>query len=58
MTAVTRDAEAILQALIMIKNSIKLSFTLPLLLWMIKTSSPLTDSPISTLHLQTNEPLV
>lgn len=49
MTAVTRDAEAILQALIIIKSSIRLSFICPQPLCMINTSSPLTDSPISTL---------
>ena len=49
ITAVTRDAEAILQALIMIRSSIKLSLTSPLPLCTIYTSSPRTDSPISTL---------
>ncbi|KAF0773500.1 putative secreted protein [Aphis craccivora] len=49
MTAVTRDADAILQAFIMINSSIKLSLTSPLPLCIIYTSSPLTDSPISTL---------
>lgn len=49
ITAVTREAEAILQALIMIRSSIKLSLTSPLPLCTIYTSSPRTDSPISTL---------
>lgn len=49
ITAVTRDAEAILHALIIINNSIKLSFTSPLPLCTMYTSSPRTDSPISTL---------
>lgn len=49
ITAVTLDAEAILQALIIINSSIKLSFTSPLPLCTMYTSSPRTDSPISTL---------
>lgn len=49
MTAVTRDDEAILQALIMISSSIRLSLISPQPLWMMYTSSPRTLSPISTL---------
>ena len=49
MTAVTRQAEAILQALIMISNSISMSFTSADPVCTMYTSSPRTDSPISTL---------
>jgi len=51
ITAVTLCADAILQAFIMINNSIKLSLTSPQPDCMIYTSSPRTDSPISTLEL-------
>ena len=51
MTAVTRSADAILQALIMISNSMRLSFTSPQPDWTMYTSSPRTDSPISTLSM-------
>ena len=50
ITAVTRDADAILQALIIIRSSMIMSFTSPQPLWTMNTSSPRTDSPISTLH--------
>ena len=50
MTAVTRTADAILHALIIINNSMRLSLTSPLPLWTIYTSSPRTLSPISTLR--------
>ena len=53
MTAVTRWDDAILHALIMINSSIKLSLMSPHPLCTINTSSPRTDSPIST--LQNNE---
>lgn len=49
ITAVTRCADAILHALIIINSSIKLSLMSPQPLWTMKTSSPRTDSPISTL---------
>ena len=49
MTAVTRCADAILHALIIINSSIKLSLMSPQPLCTMKTSSPRTDSPISTL---------
>lgn len=49
MTAVTRDEEAILQALIIISSSIKLSLISPQPLCTMYTSSPRTLSPISTL---------
>lgn len=49
ITAVILDAEAILHALIMISSSMRLSFTDPQPLWTMYTSSPRTDSPISTL---------
>lgn len=50
MTAVTRQAEAILQALIMIRSSMSPSLISPHPLCTMYTSSPLTDSPISTLQ--------
>ena len=50
ITAVTRDDDAILQALIIMRSSIIMSFISPQPLWMMNTSSPRTDSPISTLH--------
>ena len=50
MTAVTRLADAILQALIMMRSSINISFTSLHPLCTMYTSSPLTDSPISTLE--------
>lgn len=50
ITAVTRDADAILHALIMMRSSIIMSFTSPQPLCMMNTSSPRTDSPISTLQ--------
>lgn len=50
MTAVTRLADAILHALIIINNSIRLSLTSPLPDCTIYTSSPRTLSPISTLR--------
>lgn len=49
ITAVTLDADAILHALIIIKSSIKLSLTSPEPDCTMYTSSPRTDSPISTL---------
>ena len=49
MTADTRTAEAVLQALIMIRSSMRLSLTSPDPLCTMNTSSPRTDSPISTL---------
>lgn len=49
MTAVTRLAEAILHALIMISSSIRLSLISPEPDCTMYTSSPRTDSPISTL---------
>ena len=49
MTAETRTAEAILQALIMMRSSMRLSLTSPDPLCTMNTSSPRTDSPISTL---------
>ena len=49
ITAVTLSAEAILHALIMIKHSIRLSFTSPQPDCTMYTSSPRTLSPISTL---------
>lgn len=52
ITAVTLEDDAILQALIMMSSSIKLSFISPQPLWIIYTSSPLTLSPISTLKEQ------
>ena len=53
MTAETRTAEAILQALIMMRSSMRLSLTSPDPLWTMNTSSPRTDSPISTLCVYT-----
>ena len=53
MTAVTRTADAILQALIIINSSINMSLTSPHPLCTIYTSSPRTLSPISTLKTQT-----
>lgn len=50
ITAVTLDAEAILHALIIIKSSIRLSLTSPEPDCTMYTSSPRTDSPISTLQ--------
>lgn len=50
MTAVTRDAEAILHALIMISSSMRLSLISPQPLCTMNTSSPRTDSLISTLQ--------
>jgi len=50
MTAVTLQAEAILQAFIMMSSSISISFTSPQPLCTMYTSSPRTDSPISTLQ--------
>jgi hypothetical protein len=50
MTAVTREADAILHALIIINNSIRLSLISPQPLWTMNTSSPRTDSFISTLQ--------
>lgn len=52
ITAVTREAEAILHALIMISSSIKLSLISPEPDCTMYTSSPRTDSPISTLQRQ------
>lgn len=49
MTAVTREADAILHALIIISSSIKLSLISPEPDCTMYTSSPRTDSPISTL---------
>ncbi len=48
MTAVILRADAVLQALIMIKSSMRLSLISPHPDWMMKTSSSLTDSPIVT----------
>ena len=45
----TLSADAVLQALIMIRSSMRLSLTSPQPDWMMYTSSPLTLSPISTL---------
>lgn len=50
ITAVTRDADAILHAFIIINNSIRLSFISPEPDCTMYTSSPRTDSPISTLQ--------
>jgi hypothetical protein len=47
---VTLLAEAILQALIMMSSSIRLSLISPQPDWTMYTSSPRTDSPISTLN--------
>ena len=51
MTATTRFAEAVRQALMRIKSSIQLSLTEmpPLPLWMTKTSQSRTDSSMDTL---------
>lgn len=49
MTAVTLLEEAILQAFIIINSSIRLSLISPLPDCTMYTSSPRTDSPISTL---------
>jgi hypothetical protein len=49
MTAVTRQAEAILQALIMMSSSISMSLTSSQPLCTMYTSLPQTHSPISTL---------
>ena len=50
MTAVTLQADAILQALIIISSSINMSLTSALPVCTMYTSSPRTDSPISTLE--------
>ena len=52
---VTLLAEAILQALIMMSSSIRLSLISPQPDWTMYTSSPRTDSPISTLNEHLNE---
>ena len=49
MTAVTLAADDVLQALIIMRSSIKLSLTVPSPVWMMYTSSPRTLSRISTL---------
>ena len=51
MMAVMRSALAYLQALIMISSSIRLSFTSPDPHPTINTSSPRTETPISTLGM-------
>lgn len=52
ITAVTREADAILHAFIIINNSIRLSFISPDPDCTMYTSSPRTDSPISTLQTE------
>lgn len=49
MTAVILRAEAVLHAETRMRSSIRLSFASPEPLWMMKTSSSRTDSPIFTL---------
>ena len=49
-TPLTLLADAILHALIMMRSSIKLSLISPQPDWTMYTSSPRTDSPISTLN--------
>lgn len=56
MTAVTLEEEAILQALIMMSSSMRLSLISPQPLWIMYTSSPLTLSPISTLGKAEGQP--
>lgn len=54
ITAVTREADAILHAFIIINSSMRLSFISPEPDCTMYTSSPRTDSPISTLQTESS----